>query len=199
MSAEPNTDALKLAWRQQPTSGPTISLADLKRGAGRFQRGIGIRNLVEYAAAVIVVISYSQMMLKSEAMLVKIGCVLIVIATLFVVVQIHVRLSSQKAPPDALGASFVDYHRTAVLRQIEGLRGIARWYMAPFLPGFSLFILTSLLNQKWGEAFVMSAMLAFVMLGGIWLNHRGALRLERKLAELEAAIPGSELDERSAA
>lgn len=199
MSPDSTTDALKQAWRQQPTSGPTITLADLKKGAGRFQFGIGIRNLVEYVAAVIVVISYSQMLLKFESPLVKLGCVLIVIATLYVVVQIHVRLSSQKAPADALGASFLDYHRAAVLRQIEGHRGVARWYMAPFLPGMSCFVISSLLQRKWGEAIGLSAMLSVVMLGGIWLNHWAARRLERKLAELDAAIPGGELDKRSAA
>jgi hypothetical protein len=197
MSPDSTTDALKQAWRQQPTSGPTITLADLKKGAGRFQLGVGIRNLIEYVAAVIVVISYSQMLLKFDAPLVKIGCVLIVIATLYVVVQIHVRLSSQKAPADAIGASFLDFHRAAVLRQIAGHRGIARWYMAPFLPGFSLFILQSLLDQKWGQALGLSSMLSLVVFGGIWLNHWAARRLTRKLAELDALIPGSELDRRS--
>jgi len=199
MNADSTTDALKQAWREQPTSGPTITLADLKKGAGRFQFGIGIRNLVEYAAAVIVVISYSQMMLKIQQPLVKIGCVLIVIATLYVVVQIHVRLSSQKAPADAIGASFLDYHRAAVLRQIDGHRGVARWYIAPFVPGFSLFIVQAMLDQKWGAAFGLSAGFSVIALGGIWLNHWSARRLERKLAELDAAVPGSELDKRSAA
>ena len=199
MSPDSTTDALKQAWRQQPTSGPTITLADLKKGAGRFQFGIGIRNLIEYAAAVVVVISYSQMLLKFQEPLVKIGCVLTVIATLYVVVQVHVRLSSQKAPADALGASFLDYHRAAVLRQIDGHRGVARWYMAPFVPGFSLFIIQSMLDGKWAGAFGLSAGFAVIALGGIWLNHWGARRLERKLAELDAAIPGSELDKRTAA
>jgi high-affinity Fe2+/Pb2+ permease len=185
MSGDP-TDALKQAWLGQPTTQPGISLHDVKRASKKFQRHIGIRNLVEYAAAVFVVIGYSQMMLKKQELLVQIGCVLIVIGTLYIVVQIHSRMSSQKAPADALGGTFVDFHRAAVMRQIAGLESVLYWYLLPFAPGWTLFIIQTAIEKAWaGFTFLVTSALVLGF-GIVHLNKWAARRLRRKLEEFDA-------------
>jgi len=198
MSGDPTTDTLKRAWLDQPATQPGISLDDVKRASKKFQRNVGIRNLVEYAAAVFVVIAYSQMMLKVEKPLIQVGCVLIVIATLYIVVQLHVRVSAQKPPVDALGGSFVDYHRAAVVRQIAGLESVLYWYLLPFAPGWTVFTIQEALERKWdGVAFFLVS--ALIVGGGIVrLNKWGARRLRRKLDELDA-VGMRAADERHAA
>jgi hypothetical protein len=192
MIPETNTDALKQAWQQQPLNGAAISLENLKRAANRFQRGISVRNFVEYAAAVVVVIGYSQMMLKVHKPLIQIGCVLIVIATLYVVVQMHVRMSSQKPPLDELGATFVGFHRAAVMRQIAGLESVLYWYLLPFLPGWTLFIVQSLLDRAWTGMLFLVASGLFVGGGIVALNRWFARRLRSKLEELDGLVPADE-------
>jgi hypothetical protein len=190
---------LKQTWLDQPVEPPRISLDVVKTASRQLQRRIGIRNFFEYVAAVVVVISYSQMMLKIQKPMVQIGCVLIVIATLYVVVQMHVRLSAQRAPADAFGASFLEFHRAAMLRQIAGLETVMYWYVLPLAPGFSLLVTQEILDGKWANAAALSAMFLVIALGAVALNRFAARRMRRKLAEFDALIPGSELDHRTAA
>lgn len=179
------TDELQQTWREQEVTVPAIALDDLKRGARRFQLGIKIRNFAEYAAAVVVVVGYGNMLMKFEKPWLQIGCSLIIIATLFVVIQIRLRMSGQKMPPHAVGASFVEFHRAAMARQIDGLSRVLYWYLLPFLPGWSMFIVQSVLDREWGGCtFLVGS--AIVVGGGIVaLNNAAVRKLRRQLDELD--------------
>lgn len=187
MNPNSTTDALKQAWREQPTNPPTISLEDVKRGAQKFQRFVGVGNLIEYAAAVVVVIGYSQMLLGADKLLVKIGCVLIIMATMYIVVQIHVRLSSKKLPAE-LSASFVEFHRAAVRRHIAGLRSIESWYLLPFLPGWTMFIIQSLIERRYSAAASLVGMAIVISCVCIAWNRFWARRLQAKLDAMDAGL-----------
>jgi len=179
------TDELKRAWQGQEVTAPPIALDDLKRGARKFLIGVKVRNFIEYAAAVVVVVGYSNMLTRLDKPFIQIGCLLIIIATLLVVVQIHVRMSAQKAPAHAIGASFVEFHRAAIARQMDGLSRVLYWYLLPFLPGWSMFIIQAVLDREWGGcAFLVAS--ALVVGGGIVaLNDASVRKLRRHLEELD--------------
>ena len=161
----------------------------------RFERSIRCRNLLEYAAAALVVVAFGALgvFFASEGMWALAATVaMTVAAAIFVVAKLHRDGSNQTRLPEA---SCRDHLRSQLVRQRDLLRGVPKWYLAPFVPGllgFYFFVTANVAElHGWqvaieGVWFKLAATAGFFVFVG-WLNLHAARRLDREIAALDMA------------
>lgn len=187
----PENDILK-AWQIQPTEPLTMSLQQLRSEAGKFERSIKRRNLMEYIAAVLVMAGAGWFAVMLENTLLRTGCVLIVVGVLYVVRQLYRRGSAGALPSDASLLVSVDFYRWELVRQRDLLRGVWSWYIGPLLPGMALLYIGILVQRPDRavdiglNALLVALFLVFV--GAI--NWRAAAKLQREVDEIDALKNG---------
>jgi hypothetical protein len=130
---------LRTAWKNQPVEPVRISLDDIRRKARTLQRQVLRRNLLEYAAGVLVVTVFGGYIILFPAALARIGSVLIIAATLLVLFALHRRGSSRTLMEHAGMITCLSFHRQELERQRDLLRGVWNWYLLPFVPGIVIF------------------------------------------------------------
>jgi hypothetical protein len=81
MSTSSDDRNLQALWQSQPSSGRIISLDEIQQHAHRLERRVARRNLREYVAAVIVVAAYGWGMWLIPSLMIRVGAVLIIVAT----------------------------------------------------------------------------------------------------------------------
>lgn len=186
-----NDDDLKAQWKAQTMQPFQMPLADIHRRADRFQRQIRLRNGIEYGAGVFVLLGFGFYIDRFPGTLIRIGCVLTMLATLFVLFQLHRRASARRLPGATLGVASLDFHRAELARQRDALRSAWRWYVAPFIPGVIVFrwgVETELAaSPDFAHGLVANALIALVFLAIAGLNRWSASRLQRRLDALNAA------------
>ena len=161
----------------------------------RFERSIRRRNLLEYAAAALVVVVFGALgvfyaSIKEWGLVVTVT--MTVAAAIFVVTKLHRDGSNQARSPEA---NCREHLRSQLVRQRDLLRGVPRWYLAPFVPGLLgfYFIVTAnvaelhgwqiALEGAWFQLAATAAFFVFVA----WLNLHSARRLDREIAALDQA------------
>jgi hypothetical protein len=89
--------------------------------------------------------------------------------------------------PEDLGVTAsIEFHRRELVRQRDMLRSVWRWYIAPIVPGLAVFLAGTMPPHSPFWVYLLLALFFLVILGGIvWLNRRGADRLDRQIAELD--------------
>jgi hypothetical protein len=140
MSPEPSPNDAKTLWRNQPSEGTVVSLDDIRERAEKFQSQVRRRNMREYLAAPVVVVASGVCLWIFPGWMIKTGSALFVIATLFVVWQLHKRGAAEMLPAHS-GMPLLAFHRETLIRQRDLLRSVGTWYLAPFVPGFVLVVL----------------------------------------------------------
>lgn len=187
----PENDILK-AWRIQPTEPLTMSLQQLRSEAGKFEKSIKRRNLMEYIAAVLVMAGAGWFAVILENTLLRTGCVLIVAGVLYVVRQLYRRGSAGTLPSDASLLVSVDFYLWELVRQRDLLRSVWSWYIGPLLPGMALLYIGVLVQRPDRavdiglNALLVALFLVFV--GAI--NWRAAAKLQREVDEIDALKNG---------
>ena len=170
-----NDDPMKI-WQEQPVEGKVISMEEIRRRAGKFEKRIDRRNLREYAGAAIVTVVFSFAFFKFHDLLTRVGSVLCVAGTAYVVAQLYFRSSPRTLPADLALTCSVEFYRTELVRQRDLLRSVFSWYLAPLLPGLLVFT-----RGKIGMI-----VLDVVVFGGVWwLNQWVAKGLTRQIEELD--------------
>lgn len=181
MTGQP--DDLKNLWRDQPTETPPMTLEQIH--ARGFQDRVQRRNRIEYVACAIVVVVFSAYVFILPGPVLKAASALCGLAAVYVAFQLHRRGSARPAP----AADALAFHRAELVRQQEALRSAWAWYLAPFLPGFALF-LTGLLQAQPEAPLAWKLTLPVMLLlyGSLWFwnNHRAIRRLEAQIAEIDA-------------
>jgi hypothetical protein len=187
------TDPFVEAWQASVAEAPLPPVGELRTGADRFYRQIRRRNRVEYGAAVLVVLCFSAYTILLPSPIARIGALLVVLGTLYVVWQLDRRASAIAPPPAEAALPLIVHQRAQLVRQRDALAAVWRWYLLPFVPGLAVMMLgpmiardpAMLLHMALNESLsILSLILVF---GGIWwLNRRAANMLGRKIAELDA-------------
>jgi hypothetical protein len=189
MSSADNRDPQAL-WQSQPRTGRVLSLDEVREHAHRLERRVARRNLREYVAAVIVVIGYGWGMWVMPSALIRGGALLIIAATVLVVWRLHRWGRAQPLPSDLALKPALAFHRSQLERQRDGLKGVWRWYLLPFVPGLLVLVIGASLFEPIGPrratAFGLGAMA--VMIGGHLLNRRAARRLQKYIDHLGAEV-----------
>jgi hypothetical protein len=185
---------LKQLWTSQQTEEAPMPIEDIRRRTAELNKRVRRRNLIEYVAAVFVVIGFTPYLLHGGWMI-QGGAALTMAATGFVVWQLHRRTAMGHAP-DA-GRELVDYHRAELVRQRDAIRSAGLWYIAPLVPGLVMMAL-----GRWFQAhapgrpveidhLVIGLCLVIVALGllaaWLWLQ-MGALRLQKRIDDLDALL-----------
>jgi hypothetical protein len=188
-------------WQSQPGERLRVSPEDLQRRMSKFERTIARRNLLEYVAAAFVITIFVYYAWMFPTLLLRLGCGLLIVGTLYVVYQLHRRASARPVPADLGLRSCADFQRAELERQREALRSVWSWYLMPFLPGMFVFLsglyeFVRRIAQAAGRPFhagIAVGALGFVAVGvlavfvGIWrLNEWAANKLQAQIDQLTA-------------
>jgi len=186
-----NERELKASWKNQPGITLTVPIETLRRGVTGFQRRIKWRNGLEYLGCVVVIAIFASYIANFPHPLMRTGSVLVILATIFVARQIHVRGSSASLPADLGARPWLDFHCAQLERQRAALHSVWLWYVAPFVPGVVVF--------RWGVETELAAggpfargpwanlSIAVVFVAVIALNRYVAGKLQQRLDQLRSA------------
>jgi len=140
MSDPASLDA-KTIWQNQETEGTTVTLEDIRGRAAKFEKRVRDRNLREYIAGAIVIAVFGFYVWYMPGWMMKLGSLLVVAATIFIVWQLHRRGRAQAVPDGVTLAALLAFQRRELVRQRDALRTVWLWYLLPFVPGMALILL----------------------------------------------------------
>ncbi len=186
---------LQSLWQSMPTTPVAITVEEMRARAGKFERRIRRRNMIEYVAAafVIVMFGWYATLPVAPAPLWPIANIAIILGTLVVVWNLHRVGRASATPASAEFGALLDFHRAELVRQRDALRTVWLWYLMPFVPGMTLWFAAlwfatpdAQQTASWSMGLLTSAAVSvaiFVFI--IALNLVGAARLQRLIDELD--------------
>ncbi len=195
-----DSDELRELWQGQNLEIGKIPFAELRQKAGKFETAIRRRNFREYIGSAFVVIFFGRVAFGASNTGFRVGAGLIVAAAIYIAYVLHTHGSSQHAPDDTGRLTIVRFHRLSLERQRDLLRSIWRWYLLPFVPGFTLLALSAAVHAgvimnpsrtpaQLRRGFVLLG-IAALQAGGLFviaaLNKRAACKLQMKIDVLDA-------------
>ena len=186
-----NESRLKELWKHQSLDALTFSPESLQAKAGALRRKIRRRNGIEYAAGLLVVAGYALYLWAYEDLLTRIASVLVMLGTLFVLYQLHVRASAQQRPPESLTLPMSTYYRAELVRQRDALRSVFFWYLLPLFPGIELFFLGRQLQMNVPLNFWLYLLYPALAAAIVLLNLHGARKLQQQIDQLDRENPGA--------
>jgi hypothetical protein len=190
MPSETPQDQIRNAWQQQPVENVAMSLEDLRRRAGKFQRRIWWRNAREYVAVAVVVVVFGYYIKAIPGPLARAGSLLTIAGALYVAYQLHRRASSEDAPAAAAFEDCLNFHRHGLERQRDALRSVWSWYLGPLVPGLAVFIAGTAIAEPLAVRYrLLSGALMFAIVGVVFwlvakLNQIGARKLQSQIDAL---------------
>jgi hypothetical protein len=180
----PDND-IRNVWQNQPVENTPMPLEEIRRKARQFEKRISRRNLREYIAGAAGIVIFTVYLFIFPSPLARTGSALIIAGALFVLFQIYQRATPGTLPEDLALTASLEFHRRELVRQRDLLRSIWLWYIGPFVPGIVVFGMG--VSPRHGAGSWWNAMPFLCIFGGVmWLNHRAANRLDRKIAELDS-------------
>lgn len=190
----PEDKHLQELWKSQDTKDFHMTLDEIHTRANKFQSTVRWRNITEYIVGGLVALVFASMAVLIPEPIVRAGCVLIVLGTLYVVWQLHKQASAQSLGAHETAMSLADFHLTELRRQRDALSTVWRWYLAPFIPGMLVFmfgVTFSADNPSPWAAKLGTLAIGLVIVAaidvGIWMLNRSAARkLTEEIEALEA-------------
>jgi hypothetical protein len=191
-------DPAKQAWQSTVAVGGPLPLDQLRRNADKFYRLIRLRNRIEFAACLLVVVVFTAYAFLLPVETVRVGAATVVGGTFVVAWQLHRRASALVPPDEALAAATLAHQRAQMVRQRDALASVFYWYLLPFMPGLLLMIFGAAIEQgfgilghlrwnDWGAVSLTAALFVFVW----WLNRRAARKLQKGIEEIDALTGGN--------
>jgi len=179
----PEDDAPSL-WRGQavPPLQP-LPPEQLAEQATKLQRSISRRNRRETVVAVLVAPVFLLYAWVFPHWLTKLGALLCVAGLGVLLWQLH-RRASARPLPEALAGSLLGFHRSELARQRDALRAAWLWYVAPLVPGMTLFLCGRQIEIGVWQPGVF-VFVALVTGGVVLLNLYAAHRLQRQIDKLD--------------
>ena len=184
-------------WRSQPAERMAISLEDVRRRAQRLERKVSWRNAREYVACALVVGVFGYYASVFPGALIRVGCGLVIAGALFTVFRLHQMGAARKIPAELAFRACVDFQREELERQRDLLLSVWRWYLLPFVPGMTVFLVglfefamrqphaSEHARAVAGIFALTAAGCAVVFVGVAKLNHWAARKLQREIDELD--------------
>lgn len=170
-----------------------MSLAEIHAIASRFQSRIRFRNLTEYVAAGLVVLTFGAVAILLPAPVAQAGAALIALGALYVCWKLNQLGRAASSAEMDQAASLIAFHRAELMRQREALSTVWRWYLAPFAPGVVLFLAGVAFAPEMGaplSASVVTFVTGLAFVGATfwavgWINAQAVKRLDAELARLD--------------
>ena len=178
-------------WQDQPVEGVIMSVEEIRRRAGKFERKIRWRNIREYVASLIAVALLGYFFVTQHDVLSRITFALWIAALAWMMLSLHRKGSAKKMPEGADTLTGLRFYRAELERQLEVVSSVWSWYLAPMVPGFVVFTVGSVIPPShpaaWAKAAFMDVLVAG-MFFWVWkLNAKAARCLTRMIEELKAA------------
>ena len=191
MTPDQSDQDLKTLWRNQQMETGPMSIEQIHARA--FQSRIQVRNLVEYAASVLVLGIFGFYAVFFPHPVMKLGAVMIMVGAAVMAWQLHRRASARSLAPGAAAGASLAFHRAELVRQRDALRSAFWWYIAPFVPGMTVFV-AGMAQARPGTSLGHLAPLAGLTcayLAAWFLINRGAAkRLQAEIDDLDALMNG---------
>ena len=165
-----------------------MSIEELRRRAGKFERRIRRRNIREYVACLIAAGLMGYFYITSHDVASRVTFALFMAAMLWIVIALHRTGSAKRTPLDEDTLTTQRFYREELKRQLHVVRSVWWWYLAPMVPGCIACTVSYLMKPHhsgaWaGLAFINA--IFFVSFYGVWrLNMRAARCLERMIDQL---------------
>lgn len=172
-----------------------MSLEDIRLRGRTLHRKVRRRNLSEYVATVLVVLTFGFYIFRFPGPVTRLGSGLVIAGVLYMAWQLHRRGSAGRLPEECGFESCLDFHRKELERQRDALRSVWSWYLGPLIPGLAVFILGGLFakNPRGGHIHVwIGSLISLVVCSLVFffigrLNQIAARSLQRQIDELDAA------------
>lgn len=182
------TGQAKTVWRSQPDTLPIPTMATLRADAMALDGRIGRRNAIETVAGALGIAGWAGVLWWSPSDAMRLGSAMVIAGTILVLWQLHRRTGRRGTPPEALGDPSLQYHRAELTRQRDALSSVWRWYVAPLVPGTSLFYWGAVERFPdipwWPSMAAAAGIVAAVLV----LNRLGARRLQRQIQALDRLL-----------
>lgn len=183
------------SWKAADTTTPLPALDELRARANKFRRVIRRRNLVEYAAGILVIVMFGIGALTAPLLALRVGCAMVAGGTCVVMWQLY-RRGRPLSPPEHGGRlSVLEFQRRELARQRDALDSIFTWYLLPLIPGMAVIMAAPLLSlppDAWrmppADALFVMATVVGVFAAVYLLNKWGARRLQRQIDEIDALM-----------
>jgi len=184
-------DELRNAWQTQPAENITMSLEEIRRRAGKFQRSIWRRNAREYVAVAIVVLVFGFYVKWIPNPVARAGSAMTIAGALYVAYQLQRRASAETMPAGGAFEHCLGFHRGELERQRDALESVWRWYLGPLIPGVAVFIAGTAIAAPIPIRYrVLTTAIMFAVVGVVFwlvakLNRIAARQLQTKIDELK--------------
>lgn len=190
---------LKDLWQSQETQEASMSIEQIRARATKFQRRVRLRNLIEYLAVPLVVAGYARIAWQAAEPMTQVGAAMVMLGALVIAWQLNRRAGARRTPA-ASAAALTEFHRAELIRQRDALSSVWLWYVGPVTPGLAVILASWWLHPSippghdlaWVRTqwLIMLGVVAAVFATVLWLNTRGARRLQRQIEELDASRRG---------
>jgi len=192
MANEYSSDDPIEIWQSQPVEPITMSMAEIRSKAVKFEGQIRSRNYRETMVAIVMIPIFLLFAHFFTSPLSRAGAYLIVAGLLLVIYQMNVKAAPRRVPEDNGLQNCVAFHRRELERQRDLLRSIALWYLGPLIPGIVLFSIAVIAPKirpdhpaDWWRALPALVIAAAWFWFTIRLNRRAADHLQRTIDELD--------------
>jgi len=185
-----NNSVLEL-WQNQPVEVTKMSVEELRRRAGKFERKIRWRNIREYVASLFAAGLMGYFYIGANDVASRVTFALFIAAMLWIVIALHYMGSAKRTPVDVDTLTTHQFYRTELERQLAVVKNVWWWYLAPLVPGCIACTVSYVMKPHhtgvWGGLIFMNALFV-VSFYAVWrLNMRAARCLERMINDLNAA------------
>ena len=187
MTPHDRDDDLRSLWRSQADDLPGLSLDIVHTRSRMLERRVHLRNVGEYAAALVVVAFVLPRIWTAPNGVLAAGSAVLLAGIAYVTYRIHAFGSARTPPSDLAVRSCIEFHRTELERQRDLLQNIWTWYLLPFWPGMALILVGATLERPdmWpfalGAAF-LAVLMAFQIAS---VNKRSARTLQEMIDRLK--------------
>jgi uncharacterized membrane protein len=197
-----DADELAAVWRQQLISPLTLTPAELRAENQSLRRKVRISLLAECVGCVAVIAAMLIHWFFSENRVSHVTYVAFVVATLWVMRGLHVRMGDRGEVP--LPVELLAFQRATLERLRSGLATAWRWYLLPFAVPIVMVVLDRWLftpipnrpahvNHIVNVGFVAFTVVFFV---AVWLWHQViAARLQRRIDYLDTFTSNTRHDD----
>ncbi len=185
-------NSLQQLWQGQPVEGMHMSIDEIRRRAGQFQRRIFWRNAREYAGALLGCTLFALFLVKTPQPIFRAAYALFIAGMVWIVIQLR-RKASSGAMPGNMGASTsLQFFLAELERQRDVVKNVWPWYLAPLVPGFIVLTLGYIVVRPFPAGVIAAAVLDVIIaivFFLIWkMNQRAARCIQKKIDELSGAV-----------
>jgi hypothetical protein len=187
MTPHDRDDDPRSLWKSQADDLPGLSLDIVHTRSRMLERRVHLRNIGEYAAALVVVVFLLPRIWTAPNSVLAAGAAVLLAGIAYVTYRIHAFGSARTLPSDLAVLSCLEFHRAELERQRQLLRNSWTWYLLPFWPGIVLILVGATIDRpdRWPFA-LGAALLAVVMAFQIaWVNNRSAGTLQEMIDRLK--------------